>query len=70
MKSNSLASLPIHLPEPTLASFNTRLIRQRTEIIRLPLAAPPDESKVKELNTLAAQHPFCIVYKARKHDML
>lgn len=70
MKTNSLASLPIHLPEPTLASFNTRLLRQRTEIIQIPLAVPPDESKVKELNTLAAKHPFCIVHKARKHDML
>jgi len=70
MKTNSLASMPIHLPEPTLASFNTRLLRQRTEIIQLPLAAPPDESQVRELNTLAAKHPFCIIYKARKHDML
>jgi hypothetical protein len=70
MKPNSLASLPIHLPEPSLASLNTRLHRQRTEIIQLPLATPPDEIKVRELNALAGKHPFCVLYKARKHDML
>jgi hypothetical protein len=70
MKSNSFAKLPTLLPEPSLASFNGRLHRQRTEIIQLPLAAQPDESTVEKLNQLAGKHPFCILYRARKYDML
>ncbi len=70
MKPNSLAILPVRLPEPTLASFNTRMHRQRTEVIQLPLATAPDELKISELNALARKYPFCILYKARKHDTL
>lgn len=70
MKSNTLATLPMLLPEPSLAAFNGRLLRQRTEIIQLPLAAQPDESTVKKLNQLAGKYPFCILYRARKYDML
>ena len=70
MKPNSLAILPIHLSEPSLASLNIRLHRQRTEVIQLPLATPPDELTIRELNALARKHPFCILYKARKHDTL
>lgn len=70
MKQNSLAILPLHLSEPSLASFNTRMHRQRTEVILLPLASPPDEIKIRELNALAGKHPFCILYKARRHDTL
>lgn len=70
MKPNSLAALPSHHTEPLLATFHPKPHRQRTDIIHLPLAAPPDEITVQRLNTLAGQYPFCILYKARKHDTL
>jgi hypothetical protein len=70
MEPNSLVIMPIHLAEPLLPSFNTRMRRQRTEVIQLPLATPPDELKIRELNALARKYPFCVLYKARKHDTL
>jgi hypothetical protein len=69
MKLHSLSALTILLPEPSLA-FNNQLSKQKTEVIRLPLAPPPNEEKIRELNKLASQSPFCILYRARKYDML
>jgi hypothetical protein len=69
MKQDSLATFLL-LPEPSLSAHNTNLSRPRTEVIRLRLSAPPDEKKISELNTLAASYPFCILYRAKKHDML
>jgi hypothetical protein len=68
MKLHSLSALTILLPAPSLA-FNS-LPKQKREVIRLPLVTPPDEEKIRELNGLASQYPFCILYKAKKYEML
>lgn len=77
MKLDSLAALTVLLQEPSLSAANTKLQRQKTEIIKLSEVIklhlsmpPPDEKKVEELNTLAAKHPFCRIYKAKKHETL
>lgn len=60
------------LEEPTLTAFNTSKInRQRPGFVKLlPPPPQPDEKTLMELNALAARHPFCTVYKVKKHDPL
>jgi hypothetical protein len=70
MKINSLAALPAALPEPPRLSPAITHQRQKSEVIMLPMATPPDEKKVMELNRLAADRPFCVLYKAKKYDTL
>jgi hypothetical protein len=43
---------------------------EKTGIIPLFQPAPPDDKVIRELNALAAQYPFCILFKAKSHDML
>ncbi len=70
MKPNSLAAVPLLLKDSPFRTNNSRTLRQRTEIIRLPLSNPPDEKKIGELNELAASYPFCILYRPKKYDTL
>ena len=72
MKKNSMATRPMILQEPTLTAFNTSKIhRQRPGVVKLlPPPPPPDEKTLMELNALAAKHPFCTLYKVKKHDPL
>jgi hypothetical protein len=70
MQLTYLTSEAESLPKHTHRDLIALPQRQRTEIIRLPPAKAPDEKKVRELNELAASHPFCIVYKAKEYDTL
>ena len=70
MKQDSLAAITPLLSEPSLSAYNAAQSRQKTEVIRLRWSAPPNESKTKALNALAANYPFCILYRAKKHDTL
>jgi len=71
MKINSLAALPAALPESSRLSPASTHQRQKSEVIMLPpMATPPDEKKVIELNRLASDRPFCVLYKAKKYDTL
>ncbi len=69
MKSNFLASQPFVSPGK-LTAFNTKSIRRNGVIKLLPAPAPPDEKTIRELNELAAKHPFCSLHKVKKHDPL
>ncbi|HMH21283.1 MAG TPA: hypothetical protein VK563_05885 [Puia sp.] len=69
MKYDSFAVLTPLLPELAL-SANNNPSRPKTEVIRLRLSAPPDDKKIMELNELASSYPFCVLYKAKKHDTL
>ena len=70
MKQDSLTAITPLLSESSLSAHNAAQSRQKTEVIRLRLSAPPDASKIKALNALAASYPFCILYRAKKHDTL
>jgi hypothetical protein len=52
------------------SNLSDRLRLERTAVINIFQPDPPDERRTRELNALAKKHPFCIYYKAKKHDML
>ena len=71
METNTLTNWPVLLPESTMIAYTTKARRQRSGVINL-LAAPepPDENTIRKLNELAAKHPFCILHKVKRYDML
>jgi hypothetical protein len=81
MKAESIASWNLLITEPPLVNhtINTKqqptqtsgkLRREKPEVINLYQPDPPDENKIRELNALATKYPFCVLYKAKSHDML
>jgi hypothetical protein len=72
MKTNTLATRPMIVQEYNLTAFNSnKSRRQRPGVVKLlPPPLPPDEKTLKELNALAAKHPFCVLHKVKKHDPL
>jgi len=69
MKSNSLAPQPFVLPGK-LTAYNTKSTRRNGVIKLMPPPSPPDDKTIRELNALAAKHPFCSLHKVKKHDPL
>jgi hypothetical protein len=71
METNTLTNWPVLLPESTMIAYNTKAIRQQSGVLSL-LAAPepPDENTIRKLNELAAKHPFCILHRVKRYDML
>jgi len=72
MKTDTLATVPMILQEYTLTAFNSaKARRQQTGVVKLlPPVPEPDEKTVRDLNTLASKHPFCVSQKFKKHDPL
>jgi hypothetical protein len=72
MKTNILATRPLIPQEYTLTAFNNNKSRpNKSGVLKLlPPPPPPDEKRVMELNALAANHPFCVLHKAKRHDPL
>jgi hypothetical protein len=53
------------------ATLTARPRRQKPGVIKLltpPL--PPDDKTIRNLNALAAKHPFCQLHRVKKHDTL
>jgi hypothetical protein len=70
MKTNSPVSHPTILPESSLIAYPVTR-KNRPGIVKLlPPPVPPDEKTIRRLNEIAAKHPFCTFYKARKYDLL
>jgi hypothetical protein len=71
MKQNSFATRPTILLESSFTAYNTKVQRQRSGVVKLmPPPTPPDASTIRQLNALAAKHPFCSLHKVKKHDTL
>lgn len=81
MKAEPTVSWEVLITEPSLTTqINSNKIvpknssgnlrRDKPGIINLFHPDPPDEERIRELNALVAKYPFCVYYKAKKHDML
>jgi len=72
MKKTSTASWPVPAPKPVrlIQKYAEMSNRRIFKITMHPEVDHPDEKKVRELNDLAAKAPFCVHYKAKKHDTL
>jgi hypothetical protein len=81
MKAESIASWEILITDPSLTTqinsnkivpknSSDKLRRDKPGIINLFQPDPPDEERIRELNALVAKYPFCVYYKAKKHDTL
>ena len=69
MKTNSVAKWPTILPDAPMTAYNSK--RKKIGVVKLmPPPTPPDEKTIRELNALAARHPFCNLHKVKKHDPL
>jgi hypothetical protein len=70
MKANTLVSWPSIHPKPTAIAFQKRRSNKPTLIKHLPMATPPDEKTIRQLNELAASRPFCTLHHVKKHEIL
>jgi hypothetical protein len=71
MKTTPTPAWAQALPESTIAAYNSKTRRSRSDSkLLLPPPTPPDEATIRRLNELAAGKPFCIHYKVRKHEIL
>jgi hypothetical protein len=70
MTINALSLVPAGLPEIPFSVSHISADRRKIEVIKLPATMPPNEEKIRELNELAARHPFCVLHKPKKHDTL
>jgi hypothetical protein len=70
MTSNALSIVSVNLPELPFTVSHIKPERRKIEIIKLPATMSPGEKKIRELNELAARHPFCVLHKPKKHDTL
>lgn len=74
MRANSLAKWhSLHSEKSVTArsemSLTAKARRQSTGVVKL-LTPPPDEKTIRRLNKLAAQYPFCVLHRVKKHDTL
>jgi hypothetical protein len=68
MKASSLKTWPTVVPESKLTA---KPRQQKPGVVKLlTQPAPPDDKTIRRLNALAAKHPFCILHRVKKHDML
>ncbi|HEV3325843.1 MAG TPA: hypothetical protein VG052_09560 [Puia sp.] len=68
MKANSLHNWTGARPEPILIP---KPRRQKPGVVKLLAPpTPPDENTIRKLNVLASKHPFCVLHRVKKHDML
>lgn len=70
MKANTLVTWPSILPKPTVIAFQKRRGNKPALIKHLPMATPPDEETIRQLNELAASPPFRNLHHVKKHGIL
>ena len=64
-KSSSANSYP-----PAIKPKGTFAIIRQSDLDKLPPAVPPIPQELERLNQLAKLPPFCIIYRAKRYDVL